>query len=188
MPRQSLQTAERSMNHAHLLAVARTLAECLVCHPTDLRLEIAESERQVVVTINGHRDDIGKLMGKECRNVKAIQALIAVLTERESKSARVNIAEGWTGAKGETRPTQSELFCNAAIRRLDTVAKLLFDQHSIRKSATSTHTTLTVRTSNTPRMEIEPCLQTVFKAFGGMNNHFITIEVIKGVPDERQAA
>lgn len=168
------------MNHEPLLAVARSLAECLVCHPNDLRFEIAESVKGVVITINGHRDDIGKLMGKECRNVKAIQSIIAILTERDAKEAKVNIAEGWTGAKGDTRPVARELYGNAAVRRLGGVCRHLFPKHDLRKAGTSTHTTLTVLTPTAVRSEIEPALKTVFKAFGGMNNHFIDIEVVGG--------
>lgn len=175
------------MNHEPLKAAVKSLAECLVSYPADLRFEIAESIRQVVITINGNRDDIGKLMGRDCRNVKAIQAIAQLITEKEAKSARVDIAEGWTGVKGAERPAMPELPENAAIRRLGAVCRVLFKQHSIQKVGTSTHTTLTVYTTS-PRPEVEPALQTIFKAFGGMNNRFITVEVVEGAPHESATA
>lgn len=168
------------MNHAPLLTIARALAECLVSHPKDLRFEFAESHKQVTLTICGHRDDTGKLMGRDCKHAKAIEAVLQLLTERETKIARVNIAEGWTGEKGATRPEPGELFENATIRRLGAVCRELFNPLKIEKVGTSTHLTLTVVVAVSPRPELEPCLQTVFKAFGGMNNRFVTIEVVEG--------
>lgn len=176
------------MNHEPLLAAVKSLAECLVSYPTDLRFEIAESVRQVVITINGNRDDIGKLMGRDCRNVKAIQAIAQLITETEAKTAHVNIAEGWTGLKGAVRPAVGELPDNAAIRRLGVVCRSLFKQYSLKKVGTSTHTTLTVFTTPTPRPEIQPALQTIFKAFGGMNNRFVTVEVVEGEENASVAA
>ena len=167
------------MNQEPLLATATALAECLVCHPKDLRLEIAESARGFTITINGHRDDIGKLMGKACRNVKAIQAILAVITERDAKTVRVDIAEGWTGEKGDKRPALEGLITNFALRRLGVVCRHLFTKpFEIVISGTSMSTTLTARVKEPIRPEIEPNLQSVFKAFGGMNNHFLTIEVV----------
>lgn len=176
------------MNYEPLVSVARALSESLVSHPTDLRFEVAESHKNVTVTINGHRDDIGKLMGRECRNVKAIQSILQVLTERHAKCTRVNIAEGWTGQKGDARPAQKELFENAIIRRLGIVTRELFTSAMIQKVTTSTHITLTVLCVPAPTPEIEPSLQTVFKAFGGMNNRFVTIEVVERKSDESVAA
>jgi predicted RNA-binding protein YlqC (UPF0109 family) len=188
MPRKQLQPAQRSMNHEPLLTVAKSLAECLVSHPELLRFEVDESNEHVIITINGHRDDVGKLMGKDCKNVKAVQAILQLITERDAKLARVTIGEGWYGNKGDARPRPTELFDNLAMRRLGSVARVLFPSATLNKAWESAKLTITITTSPAASSEIQPCLQTVLKAFGAIHGRFVAVEVVEGTSNESVAA
>ncbi len=66
----------------------------LVDHPEDLTIEEVEGERDsVVLEVSVHPDDVGKIIGKRGRVVRALRVLAKAAGQREGRSVMVEVVD-----------------------------------------------------------------------------------------------
>ena len=51
-------------------------AQQLVDHPDDVLIEVSEDDREVVLELHVHDEDLGKVIGKRGRTAKALRTLV----------------------------------------------------------------------------------------------------------------
>lgn len=171
------------MNLDTLRTLITRIASCLVRYPNLILVQPMTTSRSIIVTIDGHRDDIGKLMGKQCRNVKAIEAIVNAVPQH--RRVRVNIAEGYTGDKLapidiRTDPNWTEAKDKEGAEHLADVCASIFQESNLTWQSTATHTVYTICITPEPCKELEAALHTVMKAWGGMRGRFVTVELAGG--------
>lgn len=69
------------------------LAKALVDHPEDVRIEVIEGERSVILQLKVHPDDIGKVIGKQGRIAQALRTLVKAAATKQGKNAIVEILD-----------------------------------------------------------------------------------------------
>lgn len=69
------------------------VARQLVDHPDDVRVETVDEDRQVVLNLHVHDDDIGKVIGKHGRTAKALRTLIKAAGSLEDRNVTVEIVD-----------------------------------------------------------------------------------------------
>lgn len=74
-------------------AVLEFVAKQLVDHPEDVRVESEEDDRQTVLNLYVHDDDLGKVIGKRGRTAKALRTLIRAAGSLEDENVTVEIVD-----------------------------------------------------------------------------------------------
>lgn len=69
------------------------LARALVDHPEEVRVSEIAGEQTVVLELRVAKDDLGKVIGKQGRTVKAMRALISAASAKLRKRADLEILE-----------------------------------------------------------------------------------------------
>lgn len=69
------------------------LAKSLVDNPDDVRVEVIEGERSVILQLKVHPDDIGKVIGKQGRIAQALRTLVKAAATKQGKNAIVEILD-----------------------------------------------------------------------------------------------
>ncbi len=69
------------------------VARQLVDHPDDVRVEAVEDDRQVVLNLYVHDEDLGKVIGKHGRTAKALRTLIKAAGSLEDRNVTVEIVD-----------------------------------------------------------------------------------------------
>ena len=69
------------------------LAKALVDNPDDVRIEMIEGERSVILQLRVHPDDVGKVIGKQGRIANALRTLVKAAATKQGKSAMVEILD-----------------------------------------------------------------------------------------------
>lgn len=69
------------------------VARQLVDHPDDVRVETVEEDRQTVLNLYVHDDDLGKVIGKHGRTAKALRTLIKAAGSLEDRNVTVEIVD-----------------------------------------------------------------------------------------------
>ena len=69
------------------------VARQLVDHPDDVHVETVDDDRQVVLNLHVHDDDIGKVIGKHGRTAKALRTLIKAAGSLEDRNVTVEIVD-----------------------------------------------------------------------------------------------
>lgn len=72
----------------------KTIVEPLIDYPDDFSVDVVETEEFIEYHLNLHPDDIGRVIGRKGRVVRAIRTIIYGIRQRDSKRARVVIADG----------------------------------------------------------------------------------------------
>ncbi len=65
----------------------------LVDHPEDIIVEEITEETRTVLTIHAHPDDMGRIIGKSGRIIKAIRDLIKIIAAKHDAYVDVVLAE-----------------------------------------------------------------------------------------------
>lgn len=167
------------MNHEPLRAVILAAAECFVRYPDLLRIELHENTKNITAVINSHKEDVPKLMGAGCRNVKKIRDLGNILTEREYKWFKVSIGEGWTDR--HNAPFQSASigeFDELSVNRMGRILKEMLPNWKIERNSGAEHTVLNITAEELPD-GLEATLQSIFRAYGGMHDRFLGVKFLK---------
>jgi predicted RNA-binding protein YlqC (UPF0109 family) len=71
--------------------VLEYLAKALVAHPEQVRVTALEGERSVILQLRVDPDDVGRIIGKNGRTVKAIRTLMQAAATRAGRNAIVEI-------------------------------------------------------------------------------------------------
>lgn len=75
----------------------------ITTNPEDIRIEESEEEGRQVYTIFVHPEDMGRVIGKNGKVIRAIRSLAHVVAIRQGLRFRINVAE-----TGEGRATDTE--------------------------------------------------------------------------------
>ncbi|MDK7187145.1 KH domain-containing protein [Facklamia hominis] len=77
---------------AQIEQLIHTIVEPLVDHPEELKIELGESEDFMEYNLILHPDDVGRIIGKKGRVIRAIRTIIYSVRNRDEKRARITIA------------------------------------------------------------------------------------------------
>ena len=69
-----------------------TIVRGLVDYPDEVRVEVIENEESVLYELNVHPDDVGKVIGKSGRIIKAVRTVVTSASARSGKRIAVEIA------------------------------------------------------------------------------------------------
>lgn len=65
----------------------------LVDHPDEVSIEVEEDDREVVLELSVHEDDLGKVIGKRGRTAKAIRTLVKAAGSLDDENVTVEIVD-----------------------------------------------------------------------------------------------
>ncbi|MEX0836668.1 MAG: KH domain-containing protein [Nitriliruptor sp.] len=74
-------------------AVLEFVAKQLVDHPSDVRIEVSEDDREVVLELHVHDEDLGKVIGKRGRTAKALRTLVKAAGALDDENVTVEIVD-----------------------------------------------------------------------------------------------
>lgn len=87
------------------------VVKSLVDNPDDVKVDRKVDEMGVLLTLDVHKDDMGKIIGRNGNTAKAIRTLLRVVGMKNNArvNLRINEPEGGTGGKSESKssPTAS---------------------------------------------------------------------------------
>lgn len=69
------------------------LAKSLVNHPDDVQVVVSETDTTVVLELSVAKDDVGKVIGKQGRIVRALRTIIKASAARDGKRVIVEIVD-----------------------------------------------------------------------------------------------
>ncbi|MCS7223741.1 MAG: KH domain-containing protein [Armatimonadetes bacterium] len=72
-------------------ALVETIVRNLVDNPSEVQVKQIEGEKTVIVEVRVHRDDLGKVIGKEGRIATAIRTLARAAATKVGKKVTVEI-------------------------------------------------------------------------------------------------
>jgi predicted RNA-binding protein YlqC (UPF0109 family) len=72
--------------------LAHVVAE-LVDHPDDVRIDEVEDERELVLELTVHPDDLGKVIGKRGRTVRALRTLVRAAGALDDEQVTVEVID-----------------------------------------------------------------------------------------------
>lgn len=83
----------------------------IVTNPEAIQITMAEEEGREVYTITVDPADMGRVIGKSGKVIKAIRALAHVVAIRQGKHFRINLADenGTTQIEPETKDVEAEV-------------------------------------------------------------------------------
>jgi uncharacterized protein len=73
--------------------VLRFIAEQLVDHPDAVRIDVDEDERETVLELHVHDEDLGKVIGKRGRTAKALRTLVRAAGALDDENVTVEIVD-----------------------------------------------------------------------------------------------
>jgi len=73
--------------------VLEYVAKQLVDHPDDVRVEVSEQDREVVLELHVHDDDLGKVIGKRGRTAKALRTLVKAAGSLDEENVTVEVID-----------------------------------------------------------------------------------------------
>ena len=69
------------------------LAKALVDNPDDVKIEVIEGERSVILQLRVNQEDIGKVIGKQGRIAQALRTIVKASATKQGKNAIVEILD-----------------------------------------------------------------------------------------------
>jgi predicted RNA-binding protein YlqC (UPF0109 family) len=81
------------MSSASLKELVEYLAKALVDNPDDVEVSEISGEQTVVLELRVAKEDLGKVIGKQGRTVKAMRAILSAASSKLRKRADLEILE-----------------------------------------------------------------------------------------------
>ena len=69
------------------------LLKQLVDHPDDITVDETQEETRIIFTVHAHAEDMGKIIGKSGRIIKAVRDLTKILAAKHNAYVDVILAE-----------------------------------------------------------------------------------------------
>lgn len=69
----------------------RTIIVALVDHPDDVKVEEISDDRSITYKLSVHKDDMGKVIGKQGRVAKAIRTVVYAAGANQNKRIHLEI-------------------------------------------------------------------------------------------------
>lgn len=73
--------------------VLQFVAGQLVDNPQDVRIDVDEDDRETVLELRVHEDDLGKVIGKRGRTAKALRTLVKAAGALDDENVTVEIVD-----------------------------------------------------------------------------------------------
>lgn len=73
--------------------VLEFVAKQLVDNPHDVQIEVDEDDRETVLELHVHDDDLGKVIGKRGRTAKALRTLVKAAGSLDDENVTVEIVD-----------------------------------------------------------------------------------------------
>ncbi|MEX0869273.1 MAG: KH domain-containing protein [Nitriliruptoraceae bacterium] len=73
--------------------VCEFLAKQLVDRPDDVRVEVDSQDRETVIELYVHKDDLGKVIGKRGRTAKALRTVVRAAASLDDENVSVEIVD-----------------------------------------------------------------------------------------------
>jgi len=73
-------------------ALVRTLVKGLVDHPDDVHVDVTEDDDSILYELTVHPEDVGKVIGKGGRIIKAVRTVVISASAKSGKRIAVEIA------------------------------------------------------------------------------------------------
>lgn len=73
-------------------ALVRTLVRGLVDHPDDVQVDVTEDDDSILYELAVHPEDVGKVIGKGGRIIKAVRTVVISASAKSGKRIAVEIA------------------------------------------------------------------------------------------------
>ena len=73
--------------------LVQVIAMSLVDHPEEVTVTETETEKSIVVELKVAPEDMGKVIGKQCRIAKSIRAVVKAAATRDDKKVVVEILQ-----------------------------------------------------------------------------------------------
>jgi uncharacterized protein len=83
--------------------LVENIAKTLVDHPDDVEVRAVEGSRVVVLELQTHPDDFGKVIGRDGRTAQAIRTLLVATGIRLHKRFKLEILDGKPATQPLTR-------------------------------------------------------------------------------------
>lgn len=80
------------------------LATSLVDHPDAVRVEESENNQKLHYALSVKQEDLGKIIGKKGRTVKAMRVLISALASMQHRQVGLEVIEPPKSAESEAQP------------------------------------------------------------------------------------
>lgn len=74
-----------------MIDLIETIVKSLVDHPDDVVINQQEDDRKITYNLTVHKDDVGKVIGKQGRIAKAIRTVVYAAATNESKRIHLEI-------------------------------------------------------------------------------------------------
>lgn len=65
----------------------------IVDHPADVAVTVVAGEKTTIYELRCHKEDVGKVIGKNGKVISSIRALLTALSSRDNKRAVLEIVE-----------------------------------------------------------------------------------------------
>ncbi len=69
------------------------IAKNILTYPDDVKIEEVDQNNTVLLKMNVHKEDMGKVIGKEGKIIKAIRALLKIRGLMEGKKVELQLIE-----------------------------------------------------------------------------------------------
>ncbi len=73
--------------------VCEFIAKQLVDNPDDVRVEVDDRDRETVIELYVHEDDLGKVIGKRGRTAKALRTVVRAAASLDNQNVSVEIVD-----------------------------------------------------------------------------------------------
>jgi uncharacterized protein len=83
--------------------LVENIAKTLVDHPEDVEVRAVEGAHVIVLELQTHPDDLGKVIGRDGRTAQAIRTLLVATGLRLHKRFKLEILDGKPAAQPSTR-------------------------------------------------------------------------------------
>ncbi len=71
----------------------------IVRKPEDVNVNQVESEDELILQLKVDKDDMGRVIGKNGKTIKAIRAILGIASAKANKKARLEVLEDKTEAE-----------------------------------------------------------------------------------------
>jgi predicted RNA-binding protein YlqC (UPF0109 family) len=89
----SLYSPDNSMSNVSLKDLVEFVARALVDHPDQVEVEEISGAQTIVLELRVAKEDLGKVIGKQGRTVKAMRAILNAASSKVRKRADLEILE-----------------------------------------------------------------------------------------------
>jgi len=76
-----------------LIDLTKKIVQALVDYPEQVEVKAVEGEQTVILELSVAKEDIGKVIGKQGRNARAIRTILAAASGKTKKRASLEIIE-----------------------------------------------------------------------------------------------